>query len=92
MQRMMKEQADEFYYVTVMNENYRQPNMPAGAEAGIIKGLYQIGARGTGAARARLVGAGTILNEIIAAADMLSEDFGIASDIFSATSFSELAR
>ncbi len=92
MRRMMKEQADEFYYVTVMNENYRQPNMPAGAEAGIIKGLYQIGARGKGAARARLVGAGTILNEIIAAADMLAEDFGIASDIFSATSFSELAR
>ena len=92
MKRMMEEQTDEFYYLTVMNENYAQPSMPEGIEEGILKGLYQIGSRGDGAAKARLIGAGTILNEVIAAADILATDYGIATDLFSATSFSELAR
>ncbi|KAA8605741.1 pyruvate dehydrogenase [Salipiger aestuarii] len=92
MKRMMEDQADEFYYLTVMNENYAQPSMPDGAEQGILKGLYQIGSRGEGGAKARLIGSGTILTEVIAAADMLATDYGIATDLFSATSFSELAR
>jgi pyruvate dehydrogenase E1 component len=91
--RMMQEQADEFFYITVMNENYAQPSLPAGSEEGILKGLYRLGGRGDDAAKARvrLLGSGAILPQVIAAADIL-ERFGIASDIFSATSFPELAR
>jgi len=94
MRRMLEEQQDEFYYVTVMNENYGQPSIPAGSEAGIIQGLYRLGSRGSETAqiRARLLGSGAILREVIAAADLLAEDFSIASEIFSVTSFSELAR
>lgn len=94
MRRMLEAQADEFYYLTVMNENYAQPSLPDGCEGAIIKGLYRFGGRGAGAAplRVRLVGSGAILREVIAAADLLLADFAIASDIFSATSFSELAR
>lgn len=92
--RMMEEQIDEFYYLTVMNEPYAMPSMPKGCENDIIKGLYQLGYRGEAQAevRVRLIGSGTILQEVIAAAKVLQEKFGIASDIFSATSFSELAR
>ena len=92
--RMMDEQRDEFYYLTVMNENYAQPSMPEGCEDGILKGLYKLGDRGKAESevKVRLVGSGTILNEVIAAADILADDFGIASEIFSATSFSELSR
>jgi pyruvate dehydrogenase E1 component len=92
--RMMEEQIDEFYYLTVMNENYAMPTMPEGVESDIIKGLYKLGNRGDKSAkvRARLVGSGTILQEVIAAAEILETEFGIASDIFSATSFSELSR
>ncbi|WP_424987174.1 alpha-ketoglutarate dehydrogenase [Microbulbifer sp. S227A] len=92
--RMMQDQVDEFYYLTVMNENHPMPTMPEGAEEGILKGLYKLGSRGDDKAkvRARLIGSGTILQEVIAAAGILARDFGIASDIFSATSFSELAR
>ena len=92
--RMMEEQKDEFYYLTVMNENYAMPSKPEGCEEGILRGLYKLGSRGDdkAAVRARLVGSGTILQEVIAAADILAQDFGIACDIFSATSFSELAR
>jgi pyruvate dehydrogenase E1 component len=95
MRRMMEEQRDEFYYITVMNENYAQPSLPKGAEGDILKGLYRLGRRGEGQATkglVRLVGAGTILNELIAAAELLATDWGIESEIFSATSFSELAR
>ncbi|MEO1988804.1 MAG: alpha-ketoglutarate dehydrogenase [Martelella sp.] len=92
--RMMDEQKDEFYYLTVMNENYAQPSMPEGCEDGILKGLYKLGDRGEAGSevKVRLVGSGTILNEVVAAADILAEDFGIASEVFSATSFSELSR
>jgi pyruvate dehydrogenase E1 component len=94
MRRMMEEQKDEFYYVTVMNENYAQPDLKPGAEADIIKGLYLFDRRGPEKVdiRIRLVGSGTILNQVIAAADILANDYGIASDIFSATSWSELER
>jgi pyruvate dehydrogenase E1 component len=92
MRRMVTEERDEFFYLTMMNENYAQPDMPKGSDEGIIKGLYRVGERGKGKARLRLIGSGTILNEVIAAADILNDDFGIGSEIFSATSFPELAR
>jgi pyruvate dehydrogenase E1 component len=92
--RMMEAQADEFYYLTVMNENYPNPSRPDGIDADVIKGLYLL--RQTGAsdakARVRLLGAGAILREVEAAADLLAQDWGIAADVFSVTSFSELAR
>jgi pyruvate dehydrogenase E1 component len=94
MRQAMERQADEFYYVTVGNENYEQPSMPAGVEEAIVKGMYRLSAGGDGKSKARvqLVGSGAILREVIGAADLLSADFGIASTVFSATSFSELAR
>jgi pyruvate dehydrogenase E1 component len=94
MRQMMERQCDEFYYVTVMNENYPHPTMPAGVEEHILKGMYQLGTRGAANAphRVQLLGSGTILREVIAAADLLAADFGIASDLFSVTSFSELER
>ncbi|BAK78627.1 pyruvate dehydrogenase, E1 component [Pseudogulbenkiania sp. NH8B] len=92
MRRMYVEQQDVFYYLTVMNENYAHPDMPAGAEAGILKGLYKFKSVGDGALRVKLMGSGTIFNEVIAAADLLANDFGIGSDIFSATSFNQLRR
>ena len=92
--RMMEDQIDEFYYLTVMNENHAMPSMPEGVEEDILRGLYRLASRGEDKenVRVRLVGSGTILQEVIAAADVLHNEFGIASDIFSATSFSELAR
>jgi pyruvate dehydrogenase E1 component len=94
MRAMLEQQTDEFYYITVMNENYAQPSMPAGVEEKIVKGMYRLDGRGSAdaAGRVRLLGSGAILREVIAAADLLFADFNIASDIFSATSFSELAR
>ncbi|MGC2777625.1 MAG: alpha-ketoglutarate dehydrogenase [Bradyrhizobium sp.] len=91
---MMEESRDEFYYITAMNENYAQPSMPAGAEEGIIKGLYRVGRNGPSRAKAtvRLIGSGAILPEVIAAGQILADDWSVASETFSATSFSELAR
>jgi pyruvate dehydrogenase E1 component len=90
--RMMQEQHDEFYYITVMNENYPQPSLTSGAEADILKGMYRFASHGGDAPRVRLLGSGAILREVIAAAELLQAEFGIASEVFSATSFSELAR
>jgi pyruvate dehydrogenase E1 component len=94
MRAMMETQLDEFYYITVMNENQAHPTMPPGIEKDIIKGMYRLGGHGAAEAgcRVRLLGSGCILPEVIAAARLLFEDFGVASDIFSVTSFSELAR
>src|SRR6202453_1388902 len=94
MREMLETQLDEFYYITVMNENYAQPSMPLGVEADIVKGMYRLGGQGApdAACQVRLLGSGCILREVIAAAEMLFRDFGVASDIFSVTSFSELAR
>jgi pyruvate dehydrogenase E1 component len=91
--RMYEEQQDVYYYITLMNENYPHPAMPEGAEAGIVKGLYLLkeGAKGSGA-RVQLMGSGTILREVIAAAELLRQDFGVDADIWSATSFNELRR
>ncbi len=90
MRRMYVEQQDVFYYLTVMNENYPHPAMPAGAEAGIIKGMYLF--KQHEKARVQLLGSGTILREVIAAAGLLEKDFGVAADIWSVTSFTELRR
>ncbi|MEO5701463.1 MAG: alpha-ketoglutarate dehydrogenase [Casimicrobiaceae bacterium] len=88
--QMMEAGEDVFYYVTVMNENYAQPSLPAGAAADIIRGMHRI--TGDGDAPVRLIGSGTILREVLAAADLLRDDWNIASDVWSVTSFSELAR
>ncbi|MGB9093072.1 MAG: pyruvate dehydrogenase (acetyl-transferring), homodimeric type, partial [Gallionella sp.] len=97
MRRMYVEQQDVFYYLTVMNENYAHPAMPRGAEEGIIKGMYLLseGRREKGEGkkpRVQLMGSGTILREVIAAAELLDKDFGVAADIWSVTSFTELRR
>ena len=92
LRRMFAEQEDVFYYLTVMNENYEHPAMPAGAETGIVKGMYLLkeGEAG-GGPRVQLLGSGTILREVIAAADLLRE-FGVSADIWSCPSFTELRR
>ncbi len=95
LRRMTGEQEDVFYYITVLNENYHQPALPDGANDGIIKGMYKfasVDASKAKAPRVQLLGSGAILREVIAAADMLRDDFGIASDIFSATSLTLLRR
>ncbi len=93
MRRMLEDQEDVFYYVTVMNENYVHPAMPAGAEEGILKGMYKIRqARKTGGPQVQLLGSGTILREVLAAAEMLEKDWGVAADVWSVTSFTELRR
>ncbi len=92
MRRMIGEQENVFYYITCMNENYVHPPMPAGVEEGILKGMYPLHVGGKGKIRAQLMGSGTILREVIAAAELLEKDFGIPSDIWSVTSFNELRR
>jgi pyruvate dehydrogenase E1 component len=90
LRRMVAEQEDVFFYLTLMNENYAHPAMPEGAEEGILRGLHRI--RATDEAQVQLLGSGTILREVLAAADLLADDFGVAADVWSATSFTELAR
>jgi pyruvate dehydrogenase E1 component len=94
LRRMVAEQEDVFYYLTVMNENYTQPAMPEGAEAGIKKGMYAFakGKKTTSKKKVQLLGSGTILREVIAAADLLQADWGVSADVWSATSFNELCR
>ena len=92
--RMLTEQQDVFYYITLMNENYVHPAMPEGAQEGILKGMYPLsngGSNGKGP-RVQLLGSGTILREAIAAADLLRDDFGVAADVWSVPSFTELRR
>ena len=91
---MMEEGKDEFYYITAMNENYSQPSMPRGTEAGIIKGLYLLAPRGSKERGrvVRLLGSGAILPEVVEAARMLEAEWDVAAEVWSATSYSELAR
>jgi pyruvate dehydrogenase E1 component len=94
LRRMFKEQEDVFYYITLLNENYAHPALPKGAEEGILKGLYRL-SEGKGkkdAPRVQLLGSGAILREVIAAQGLLEKDFGVAADVWSATSFNELRR
>lgn len=92
LRRMIGEQENVFYYITCMNENYVHPPMPAGVEDGILRGMYLLHVGGQGKVRAQLLGSGTILREVIGAAELLMEDFGLPSDIWSVTSFNELRR
>ncbi|MDQ3025499.1 MAG: alpha-ketoglutarate dehydrogenase [Pseudomonadota bacterium] len=90
MRRMLTEQEDVFYYVTLMNENYAMPSMPDGAAEGILRGMHRV--RAAKGAKVRLLGAGTILNEVLAAAELLAKDWGMEAEVFSVTSFTELRR
>jgi pyruvate dehydrogenase E1 component len=115
MRQMLEKQEDVFYYVTLMNENYAQPSLPAGVEEDLIRGMYRFATHtpadtqktrgimpdapdasdvphGPAVPTVRLVGSGTILREVIAAAELLAQDWGVAAEVWSATSFSELAR
>jgi pyruvate dehydrogenase E1 component len=94
MRRMYQKQDNVFYYITLMNENYVQPQMPDGVAEGIVKGMYlfRAGAAEKKTPKVQLLGSGTILREVIAAADLLEADFGVSADIWSATSFTQLRR
>jgi pyruvate dehydrogenase E1 component len=95
MHRMLNEQEDAFWYLTLMNENYSHPEMPKGAEADIIKGMYLLTDAGKirkNQPHVQLLGSGTILREVIAASELLDRDFGVTADIWACPSFSELRR
>jgi pyruvate dehydrogenase E1 component len=101
LRRMYVEQEDIYYYITLMNENYSHPAMPDGAEDGIVRGMYLLRDGGPEQGRGRskgkgtrvqLMGSGTILREVIAAADLLEADFGVTADVWSCPSFTELRR
>jgi pyruvate dehydrogenase E1 component len=90
LRRMVQEQEDVYYYLTVMNENYHHPEMPQGVEQGIVKGMYPF--KKAANAKVQLLGSGTIFREVVAAAELLEKDFGIGAEVWSVTSFSELRR
>jgi pyruvate dehydrogenase E1 component len=90
MRRMLSNNEDVFYYVTVTNENEAQPSMPSSAREGILRGMHCVST--TEQAHVRLLGAGPLLKEAIAAANLLKDNFSIHADVWSVTSFSELAR
>jgi pyruvate dehydrogenase E1 component len=96
LRRMVTEQEDVFYYVTLMNENYHHPAMPEGSHDGILRGMYLLREGSVGrkkkVPRVQLLGSGTILNEVLAGAELLESDFGVAADVWSVTSFTELRR
>ena len=97
LKRMYEKQESVFYYITLMNENYAHPALPEGAQDGILKGIYLL-QEGNKAVptheskRVQLLGSGTILREVIAAAQLLRDDFDVESDVWSCTSFNELRR
>ncbi|QDW66514.1 pyruvate dehydrogenase (acetyl-transferring), homodimeric type [Luteimonas granuli] len=95
MERMLDQQQDEYWYLTLMNENYAHPALPEGAAEGVIRGMYLLKDAGKpkkGELRVQLMGSGTILREVIAAAELLDKDFGVTADIWSCPSFTELRR
>jgi pyruvate dehydrogenase E1 component len=92
LRRMITDQEDVFFYITVMNENYPHPGMPEGAADGILKGMYLLRPRKQKKHRVQLLGSGTILREVIAAAELLEADWDVGADVWSATSFTELRR
>lgn len=94
LRRMYQEQEDVYYYITVMNENYPHPEMPKGAEQGILQGMYlfRSGGKQRSKSHVQLLGSGTILREVIAAAEILEKDYKISADIWSVTSFNQLRR
>ncbi len=93
LRRMYQEKENVFFYITTMNENYAQPAMPEGSQAGILRGLYPVLHHGEERAlHVQLLGAGTILREVLAAAELLEQDFAVGSTVWSVTSFNELRR
>ncbi len=92
LRRMTADKDKVFYYVTVMNENYEHPAMPTGVEDQIIQGLYRLSEASGDGPRAQLMGSGTILREVIKAAELLAQDWGVQADVWSATSFNLLKR
>ena len=92
MRRMVQNQEDVYYYITLMNENYTHPALPKGTEEGILKGIYQFSKSKTKGPKVQLLGSGVILREVIAAAELLEQDWGVSADIWSVTSFTELRR
>jgi pyruvate dehydrogenase E1 component len=88
---MVGEQEDVFFYITLMNENYNHPPMPEGSREGILRGMYRL-RPASGTPQVQLLGSGTILNEVLAAADLLRDDWGIDAEVWSVTSFTELRR
>src|SRR5208283_568834 len=91
-ERMFEKAEDRFYYITMYNENYVQPKMPEGSREGILGGLYRYRAASIGKAQIQLFGSGTILREALRAQQILAEKYGIAADVWSATSYNELRR
>ena len=92
LRRMVQNQEDVYYYITLMNENYTHPDMPKGAEVGILKGMYAFSKSKAKGPKVQLMGSGVILREVIAAAELLEKDWGVSADIWSVTSFTELRR
>jgi len=92
LRRMYQEKERWFYYITAMNENYPQPALPEGAEPGILKGMYRVQRGDERTHRVQLLGAGTILREVLAAAELLANDFDVGATVWSVTSFNELRR
>ena len=93
LRRMLEAQEDVYYYITVLNENYEHPALPEGVEDGVLKGMYLlIKGPASNGARAQLLGSGAILREALAASELLARDWGVVADVWSCTSFSELAR
>ncbi|MBV9700132.1 MAG: pyruvate dehydrogenase (acetyl-transferring), homodimeric type [Candidatus Eremiobacteraeota bacterium] len=95
LRRMLREQHDVYYYITLMNENYQHPAMPQGAAEGILRGMYLLRDSGSSkgkAPRVQLFGSGTILREVLAAADLLADEWNVGADVWSVTSFNELQR
>jgi pyruvate dehydrogenase E1 component len=95
LRRMYQNQEDVYYYITLLNENYRHPDMPKGAEDGILRGMYLLHDAGKAdkkAQRVQLMGSGAILREVEAAAELLASDWGVSCDVWSATSFNQLRR
>ena len=97
LRRMLSDQENIFYYLTVMNEKYPQPPMPEGAAPGILAGMYRVreateADEDASKPRVQLFGSGALLPEVLAAADVLAQDFGVLSDVWSVTSYTELAR
>jgi pyruvate dehydrogenase E1 component len=90
--QMMERGEDVFYYVTVMNENYAQPSLPPGVADDVLRGMYRFASSSTGHPSVRLLGSGAILREVIAASALLQDDWRVASEVWSVTSFAELAR
>lgn len=92
LRRMVQNQEDVYYYITLMNENYTHPAMPEGSAEGILKGMYSFSKSDAKGEKVQLMGSGVILREVIAAAELLEKDWGISADVWSVPSFTELRR